>query len=166
MEERNWDRYQQEGVSQKKIEIAKGLKNQLDTIIKKEGINLEPIDVTIRIPKSLYENIKKQAEERGISTASLVREALMKSIEISEKEENEIDELLKSCSSDKDSFTIEDEYGFLNRVSKSSLKGNIWTPEQLDKVANKFYIGWKGYFVQPDPKDLLARFSKAISPGL
>ena len=47
-----WDRgkYQKEGVSEKKIELTKGLKEQMDAIVKKEKIPVEPIFRKLYIP--------------------------------------------------------------------------------------------------------------------
>jgi hypothetical protein len=50
MEEWNWEKYQKEGVSEKKIEIAKGIKDQLDIIVEREKIPIEPIFRKLYIP--------------------------------------------------------------------------------------------------------------------
>lgn len=50
MEIWDWGKYQKEGVSEKKIELAKGLKEQLDAIVKKEKIPVEPIFRKLYIP--------------------------------------------------------------------------------------------------------------------
>jgi len=49
-EEWNWEKYQKEGISKKKIEIAKGLKEQIDEIIEKENVDLQPIFRKLYIP--------------------------------------------------------------------------------------------------------------------
>lgn len=51
MEEWDWEKYQKsKEISEKKIEIAKGLKEQLDDIIAKNKINLKPIFRQLYIP--------------------------------------------------------------------------------------------------------------------
>jgi len=50
MEEWSWEKYQKEGISEKKIEIAKGIKDQLDVIVKREKIPVEPIFRKLYIP--------------------------------------------------------------------------------------------------------------------
>lgn len=50
MEEWNWEKYQKEGISDKKIEVAKAIKEQLDNIIKKEKIPIESIFRKYYIP--------------------------------------------------------------------------------------------------------------------
>jgi hypothetical protein len=49
-EEWSWEKYQEKGISEKKIEIAKALKNQLDEIVKREKIPVEPIFRKFYIP--------------------------------------------------------------------------------------------------------------------
>jgi hypothetical protein len=122
----------------------------------------ETIEAIIRLPRSLYEEIKAEAERRGISTASFVREALMKALEIPAEIDQEINELLESCSVDEDNFEIEGVNGFLVNVSDSSLKGGMWTPKQLDKVAEKLVIGYHGYVFPPKLNDLIDRVAKAM----
>lgn len=39
MEEWDWEKYKKEGVSERKVKIAQGLKEKLDDILKKEGID-------------------------------------------------------------------------------------------------------------------------------
>ena len=56
MEEWNWEKYQKEGISKKKIEIAKGLKESIDNIISKEKINLQPIFRKLYIPYQIGRN--------------------------------------------------------------------------------------------------------------
>lgn len=120
------------------------------------------VEVTIRLPGDLYEKVTEQAKKRGLSTASYVREALMTSIDVSPEEEKEIKRLLEDCSTE-EGFEIEGEDGFLNQVIQRNLRGEIWTPKQLDKVAVKFFDGWEGYFVQPEAEDLAKRFRKAMN---
>jgi len=50
MEEWTWEKYRKEGISKNKIEIAKGLKEQIDNILKNEKINLQPIFRKFYIP--------------------------------------------------------------------------------------------------------------------
>ena len=50
MEEWNWEKYQSEGISEKKIKIAKGLKEQIDNIIKKENFDLQATFRKLYIP--------------------------------------------------------------------------------------------------------------------
>jgi len=50
MEEWNWEKYQKEGVAKRKIDIAKGLKEQIDAIVEKEHLNLQPIFRKMYIP--------------------------------------------------------------------------------------------------------------------
>ncbi len=49
-EQWNWEKYQQEGISKNKIEIAEGLKKRIDTILRDENINLQPIFRKLYIP--------------------------------------------------------------------------------------------------------------------
>lgn len=123
--------------------------------------NEEPLEITLRIPKNLHEKIKEQAEKQGLSQASFVRQALMKAMESNPATSKKIDELLASCTTE-DTFEIENENGFLNLVSTSQLKGEIWTTKELDKVAPKLVQGYQGYFMSPDINDLISRFSKAM----
>jgi len=123
--------------------------------------NEEPLEITLRIPKNLHEKIMEQAKKQGLSQASFVRQCLMKAIETNPETTKQIDALLEACTTE-DTFEIENENGFLYQVSESELKGEVWTPKELDKVAEKFVIGWQHYFMQPDINDLLARFSKAM----
>jgi len=122
----------------------------------------ENIEAIIRLPRSLYEEIKAEAERRGISTASFVRETLMKALKVPAEIDEEINELLESCSVDEDSFEIEGVNGFLVCVSDSSLKGDLWTPKQLDKVAEKLVIGYHRYVFPPKLNDLIDRVAKAM----
>ncbi|MEM0313602.1 MAG: hypothetical protein QXQ41_03535 [Candidatus Bathyarchaeia archaeon] len=50
MEDWNWEKYQKVGISEKKIEVAKGLKEKIDNIIKNEKIPVEPIFRKLYIP--------------------------------------------------------------------------------------------------------------------
>jgi hypothetical protein len=50
MEEWNWEKYGKEGISKKKIGIAKALKEQLDLIVEKEDIDVRPIFRKLYIP--------------------------------------------------------------------------------------------------------------------
>ena len=50
MEEWNWEKYQKEGISKKKINNAKGLKEKLDNILKEKEIDLQPIFRKLYIP--------------------------------------------------------------------------------------------------------------------
>lgn len=50
MEEWNWEKYQKEGISERKIEIAKGIKDQLDIIVEREKIPVEPVFRKLYIP--------------------------------------------------------------------------------------------------------------------
>lgn len=50
MEEWDWEKYQKEGISEKKIKIAKGLKEKIDEILKRENIDLQPIFRKFYIP--------------------------------------------------------------------------------------------------------------------
>jgi len=50
MEEWNWEKYEKEGISKKKIEIAKALKEQIDAIVEREHLNLQPIFRKFYIP--------------------------------------------------------------------------------------------------------------------
>jgi hypothetical protein len=122
----------------------------------------ETIEAIIQLPKSLFEEIKAEAKRRGISTASFVREVLMKALKVPAEIDEEIDELLESCSVDEDSFEIEGVNGFLINVSDSSLKGDVWTPKQLDKVAEKLVIGYHGYVFPPKLNALIDRVAKAM----
>jgi hypothetical protein len=49
-EEWSWEKYEKEGISKRKIDIARELKNRLDDIIKKEKLDLEPIFRKLYIP--------------------------------------------------------------------------------------------------------------------
>jgi hypothetical protein len=50
MEDWNWEKYQNVGISKRKIEIAKGLKESIDNLISKEKIDLNPIFRKLYIP--------------------------------------------------------------------------------------------------------------------
>ena len=50
MEEWDWQKYQREGISEKKVKIASGLKQKLDEILNKEHIELQPIFRKLYIP--------------------------------------------------------------------------------------------------------------------
>jgi len=50
MEEWNWEKYKKVGISEKKIEVAKGLKEKIDNIIRNEKIPVEPIFRKLYIP--------------------------------------------------------------------------------------------------------------------
>jgi len=56
MEEWNWEKYQKEGISDKKIEVAKRLKQNLDEIISREKIELTPIFRKLYIPYQIGRN--------------------------------------------------------------------------------------------------------------
>jgi len=49
-EEWNWEKYEKEGISKRKIDVAKALKGQLDIILKNEKLELEPIFRKLYIP--------------------------------------------------------------------------------------------------------------------
>ena len=122
----------------------------------------ESIEAIIRLPRSLYEDVKAEAEIRGISTASFIRDALMKALKVPAEIDEEINDLLESCSFDEDNFEIEGAKGFLVNVSDSSLKGDVWTPKQLDKIAEKLVIGYQGYVFPPKLNDLIDRVAEAM----
>jgi hypothetical protein len=127
----------------------------------------DTIDALFRLSKTQYETLKEKAKEKGVSMASFVREALIKNFgsDIPEETKQEIQQLLEDCSitdEEGEGFTIEDKQGFLNQVGERKLIGEIWTPEQLDKVAEKFAIGWERYFFRPDTDNLMERFSQAM----
>ena len=50
MEEWTWEKYEKEGISRKKIDVARRLKEQIDAIIQKENLNLQPILRKFYIP--------------------------------------------------------------------------------------------------------------------
>jgi len=50
MEEWSWEKYQKEGISKEKIDIAKGLKENVDDILREENIDLQPIFRKLYIP--------------------------------------------------------------------------------------------------------------------
>lgn len=50
MEEWSWNKYQKVGISKKKIEIAKGLKEKVDDLLREEKIDLQPIFRKLYIP--------------------------------------------------------------------------------------------------------------------
>jgi len=50
MEKWNWEKYKEEGISDRKINVAKGLKEQLDQVIEKEELDLHPIFRKLYIP--------------------------------------------------------------------------------------------------------------------
>jgi len=50
MEEWNWEKYEKEGISKRKNEIGKSLKENLDTILRSEEIDVEPIFRKFYIP--------------------------------------------------------------------------------------------------------------------
>jgi hypothetical protein len=122
----------------------------------------EVIEAVIRLPRSLYDGVKAEAKIRGISTASFVRDALMKALKVPAEIGEEISDLLESCSVDEDNFEIEGVKGFLANVSGSRLKGDVWTPRQLDKVAEKLVVGYHGYVFPPTLNDLIDRVAKAM----
>ena len=129
----------------------------------------ETLDVTFRITKKQYETLKEKAKEKGISMASYMRESLIKSFpsDVSDETKQNIDQLLEDCSQtdeweDEPKFEIEGEQGFLNQVVQRELTAEFWTPRQLDRVAERFVVGYKGYFVKPDVNSLLKRFGKAM----
>ena len=122
----------------------------------------EPVEAIIRLPQGLYEDIKAEAKMRGVSTAAFIRNALVKALKVPVAIDKDIDELLESCSVDEDNFEIEGVNGFLANVSDSSLKGDVWTQKQLDKVAEKLVIGYHGYVFPPKLNDLLDRVAKAM----
>jgi hypothetical protein len=55
-EDWDWEKYEKEGISKRKIDIAKQLKTQLDEIIKKENLNLQPIFRKLYIPYQFGRN--------------------------------------------------------------------------------------------------------------
>jgi hypothetical protein len=50
MEEWDWEKYKKEGISEKKIEIAKEIKEQVDIIINRERLSIRPIFRKFYIP--------------------------------------------------------------------------------------------------------------------
>jgi len=50
MEDWDWEKYEREGISTKKIGIAKSIKEQIDHLIRAEGIDLQPIFRKFYIP--------------------------------------------------------------------------------------------------------------------
>jgi len=76
----------------------------------------ESIEATIRLPRSLYEDVKAEAEIQGISTVSFIRDALVKALKVPAEIDEEINDLLESCSFDEDNFEIEGAKGFLVNV--------------------------------------------------
>jgi len=117
----------------------------------------DTIDTLFRLSRTQYETLKEKAREKGVSMASYIRESLIKnfSSNISNEKKQEIDQLLRDCSTtdelDGESFNIEGKEGFLNQMAERKLIGEIWNPEQLDKIAEKFVIGWERYFFRPIP---------------
>lgn len=130
--------------------------------------NEESQDAIFQLSKKQLDTLREKAEERGISMASYVREALIKSFasNIPEETKQQIDQLLKDCSTtdeeEGEGFIIEDKQGFLNQVAERKLTGKIWVPDQLDKVAEKFAIGWENYFFPPETDNLMERFNQAM----
>lgn len=124
----------------------------------------EKRDVTFRMTQEQLDTLREKAGEKSISMSSYIREALIKSFssDIPEETKKKIDKLLEDCSAEEGGFSIEDEDGFLNQVATRDLTEDIWTPEQLDRVAEKFVIGYEGYFFPPDVGDLSKRFVKAM----
>jgi hypothetical protein len=56
MEEWDWEKYEREGISHKKIELAKKLKEKIDEIIVKEKIDVKPIFRKFYIPYQIGRN--------------------------------------------------------------------------------------------------------------
>jgi len=56
MEDWNWEKYENEGISNKKISVAKGIKEHVDNLIKTEEIDLTPIFRKLYIPYQIGRN--------------------------------------------------------------------------------------------------------------
>jgi hypothetical protein len=56
MEDWDWEKYKKEGIANKKIKTANGLKDRIDTIIKDEEIDLKPIFRKLYIPYQIGRN--------------------------------------------------------------------------------------------------------------
>jgi len=56
MEEWTWEKYEKEGISKKKINIAQGLKGQIDNIIESERLNLQPVFRKLYVPYQFGRN--------------------------------------------------------------------------------------------------------------
>jgi hypothetical protein len=95
-------------------------------------------DMVVQLNKDYYEQAKAEAEKRGMSLSSYVRESLLHRLKkVSPEKELEIDQLLGECTSlevEQIKFILEGERGFLNQIAKRGLTGEVWTPSQIDKV--------------------------------
>lgn len=125
----------------------------------------ENVDRMLRIPKSSYEKVMEEAEARGLSGSSIVREALKFYLE--RKPEIKIETLLKDCTTkddfeEKEGFEIEGKDGFLNQTKERKIIAEAWTEEQLYEVAEKLIVGHDGYFVPPSYEDLINRSAEAM----
>jgi hypothetical protein len=96
-------------------------------------------DMVVQLNREFYEEAKAEAEKRGMSLSSYVRESLLHRLKkVSLEKELEIDQFLAKCTSLEEGqikFITEGEQGFLNQIAERSLTGEVWTPSQLDKVA-------------------------------
>jgi len=100
-------------------------------------------DMVVQLNKDFYEEAKAEAENRGMSLSSYVRETLLHRLKkITPEKELEIERLLGECTSleeEQITFIVEGEQGFLEQTKQRGLIGEVWTPSQIDKVALRLY---------------------------
>jgi len=139
----------------------------------KEPTNTKPIRVhafdarekrvrgIVTFPENLHTKLVDEAFKRKMSRASIVREALSEhfaeteSSEVSEDDEK-IFTLLEQCRGFFGGFNISDEdEGFIDRIKKADLTGEVWTEKLLKIFAQHFEIGYKGYWSPPNRDELL-----------
>jgi len=94
--------------------------------------------INFRLNQDLHETVRQGAEQRGLSEASFIRESLMfRSNRASPDKNREIDKLIQSCIEIKEgsrTFMFDGPQGFLAQAVERELIGEVWSPENLDKI--------------------------------
>ncbi|MGA2308287.1 MAG: CopG family transcriptional regulator [Candidatus Bathyarchaeia archaeon] len=131
----------------------------------------EPLkQVLIYLSDKRLKQLRKIAYTRGVSRASLVREAVedwfTEQSNSKEKIPNELlEKILDYCSKDYgDGFEIDGDTGFVAMMQENKLQLKDLTKKQWVEVAKKIDIGFNRYFSQPSPEEFAGKFDP-ISPS-
>lgn len=132
----------------------KGLKrSQVVAKALEEGLGAED-----RVFKKL-DKIEALIKKQSLPTSKTKRE--IEEPNPTDEQREKLETLLKDCE-EFGGFEIEDEEGFIALCQERNVKGDMWTPEYLTKLAEKLKIGYDGYLVKPDRDELLNRCAKAM----
>lgn len=150
-------------------ELNGRLKQPTRPKVTKDFDNEELVRGTVNFPANMYEALRKQALERGVTMGSIIRDAITEYLEEGYAENKGIAGLNKKLFlefldelTEDEGFEIEGEEGFLAQVKERRLFGRAWTDDFLEEASKRYAIGFKGYAEPQDLDEHIERSSRAM----